>query len=246
MMKIPGGNNGQSYHASSCLEVGPTSLSVVRAGHEPDTHEIPSFLKNISLRVSPLPLLYGDACMVMQKLVQGVKTGSEPEALWFLEHQPVYTYGVRTERAHIAMAEKTGTPVCLSPRGGQLTFHGPGQRIVYAVIHLRKRRMGAADYVALLQHWIVSALARCGVNSWVLPEYVGVWTALGKVASIGVRVSGGVSSHGLAINVTRGGKGFEPVVPCGLADVSMTAVQDAVPDVTLKDIDQALMATHPF
>jgi lipoyl(octanoyl) transferase len=193
---------------------------------------------------------YDAACQQMDHHTEALKRGVGPEVLWFLHHPPLYTYGARTDAAHIAMAHHTGLPVHVSKRGGQLTYHGPGQRIVYAVIHLRQRGLGVTEYIALLQQWIVNALGRCGIDGGVVPGFVGVWTALGKVASIGVRVSGGISSHGLAVNVGRSHLfsrgGFEAIIPCGLEKIPMVSASDLNPDITLQDMDAALLATNPF
>ena len=203
----------------------------------------------VGVHHSTQPVDYDTACQHMDQCVEMLKHGDGPELLWFLHHPPLYTYGARTDPAHIVMAKNTGLPVHLSKRGGQLTYHGPGQRIIYGMIHLRERDIGVAEYIGMLQQWIVNALNRCGVGCCVVPGFVGVWTALGKVASIGVRVSGGISSHGLAINVghdhlLRGG--FGAVIPCGLEKTSMVTVSELCARVTLQDIDAALLATNPF
>ena len=205
--------------------------------------------KWVGVHHSAQPVDYDMACQHMDHCVGGLKGGNGQELLWFLHHPPLYTYGARTDPAHIVMAKNTGLPVHLSKRGGQLTYHGPGQRIIYGMIHLRQRGMGVTEYIGMLQQWIISALNRCGIDGRVLPGFIGVWTALGKVASIGVRVSGGISSHGLAINVghdpmLRGG--FGAVIPCGLEKTSMVTVSELCARVTLQDIDAALLATNPF
>jgi lipoyl(octanoyl) transferase len=204
----------------------------------------------VGVHHSPQPVDYDAACQHMDHHVEALKRAVGPEVLWFLHHPPLYTYGARTDPAHIAMAHHTGLPVHLSKRGGQLTYHGPGQRIVYSMIHLRQRGLGVTEYIALLQQWIISALKRCGIDGCVVPGFVGVWTALGKVASIGVRVSGGISSHGLAINVAHAHGlshgGFGSIIPCGLEKTSMISMSELIPGVTLQDIDKALLATNPF
>ena len=204
----------------------------------------------VALRFSPHPLPYQAACHSMDQDVSCLKQGDGPEVLWFLQHPALYTYGIGTEEEHVMMAKATGLPVYPSRRGGQLTFHSPGQRIVYAIMHLRRRNMGVTEYVGLLQHWIVKALHLCGIPCFILPDFVGVWTDLGKVASVGVRISGGISSHGLAINIAHDdqvrGRGFGMITPCGLANRPVVAVQDFNAWIALKDIDEALLETNPF
>ena len=200
----------------------------------------------VTLKTSNTPVPYLMAMVEMESLVHEVKTHSSKEVAWFLEHTPVYTYGVRTNQAHVDQAKQGDIPVCLSKRGGQLTFHGPGQRIVYCILHLRRRTMGVGAYVACLEQWIIAALAYVGIQGVKMDDQVGVWTHRGKIASIGVRVSGGVASHGLALNVEQGGAGFTSIVPCGLDHVTMTSVQDLAPHLTMLDVDAALLSTIPF
>jgi lipoyl(octanoyl) transferase len=215
--------------------------------HSVDTEHFNATEKGgVTLKTSNAPVPYVVAMEEMEPLVHGVKTNTHQEIIWFLEHTPVYTYGVRTDSAHVDQARKGGIPVCLSQRGGQLTFHGPGQRIVYCVIHLRRRTMGVGAYVACLEQWIIDALAYWGIQGFKVDGQVGVWTQRGKIASIGVRVSGGVASHGLALNVEKGGAGFASIVPCGLDHVTMTSVQDVAPHLTMAHMDRALLVTLPF
>ena len=199
---------------------------------------------------SAQPIDYDTACQHMDHHVEMLKHRNGPELLWFLHHPPLYTYGARTDPAHIVMANNTGLPVHVSKRGGQLTYHGPDQRIVYCMIHLRRRGMGVTEYIGMLQQWIMNALNRCGVVCCIVPGFVGVRTAFGKIASIGVRVSGGISSHGLAINVGHKHPlrhdGFGAIIPCGLEKSSMISVSELNPGLTLSDIDAALLATNPF
>jgi lipoyl(octanoyl) transferase len=206
--------------------------------------------KLVDVHHSAQPVDYDTACQHMDHHIETLKHGDGREFLWFLHHPPLYTYGARTDPDHIVMANHTGLPVHLSKRGGQLTYHGPGQRIVYCMIHLRRRGMGVTEYIGILQQWIVSALNRCGIACCVVPGFVGVWTALGKVASIGVRVSGGISSHGFAINVGHDHLlkhgGFGAIIPCGLEKTSIITVSQLNSEITLSHIDTALLATNPF
>jgi lipoyl(octanoyl) transferase len=191
-------------------------------------------------------LEYDTACQEMDRCVQAIKADQSPEVLWFLQHAPVYTFGARTDPDHIHVARKTGVPVKPSMRGGLMTFHGSGQRVVYCMLHLRRRNVGVNAYIDILQNWVIAALEACGISSWKDSDHVGVWTSSGKIASIGVRVSGGVSSHGIAINVLKGGREFHDIVPCGLLGVPMVAIQNICPDISMQDLDQSLIRCNPF
>ncbi len=210
--------------------------------------------RRVDVHHSTHPVDYDGACQHMDHCVEALKHGDGRELVWFLYHPPLYTYGARTNPAHIAMAHHTGLPVYGSKRGGQLTYHGPGQRIIYCIIHLRQRGIGVTEYMGVLQQWVIRALSRCGIEGFVAPGFVGVWTAFGKIASIGVRVSGGISSHGLAINVGEDdnpdhrsrSRGFGAIIPCGLEKIRMVSLFDINPGLNLQDIDAALLATNPF
>ncbi|MBH0775202.1 lipoyl(octanoyl) transferase LipB [Nocardia bovistercoris] len=162
--------------------------------------------------------------------------GRRPDTLWLLGHEPVFTIGRRTPRAHLPGPE-SGIPVVETDRGGQLTYHGPGQLVGYLVVGLR-RNEGVVDYIREVEYRMVAALEALGIaaerretppGSELL---TGVWTrATGrKITSIGMRVGRGVSTHGFALNVTGDLGPWRTAVPCGLADVDMTSVERELGD----------------
>ena len=168
---------------------------------------------------------YAEALALQQALRDRVREGGLAPTMLVLEHPPVYTLGRRAGAADLPMGEawcrERGIEVARTDRGGKLTYHGPGQLVAYPIV-----RVGdVPGYVAALERAIVAALAEAGVEAgtregW---RYTGVWTGERKIASIGVRVSRGVSMHGLALNVDTDLRSFEWAVPCGLPDVRMTS-----------------------
>ena len=157
-----------------------------------------------------------------------------PEALALLEHHPVYTLGARGERRHLLAAEGAlrarGAAVVETDRGGDITFHGPGQLVAYPILHLRNRGLGAADYVRTLEQAVIDTLAALTVEATRVRGRPGVWVpatggAPAKIAAVGVRVRRGVSTHGLALNVSTDLAWFDAIVPCGLADAGVTSLQ---------------------
>jgi lipoate-protein ligase B len=181
------------------------------------------------LWVAQLPSLpYRDGLALQQRL-RGRRQAEEiPDLLLVLEHPPVYTKGRRTEPADLPMADdwyrERGIEVCETDRGGRVTYHGPGQLVAYPVMAVER----VADFVHTMEDAIVAALQDEGIVSEVRETpYTGVWAGEAKIASIGVRVSGGVSTHGLAVNVDNDLTPFEWIVPCGIDHVQMTSVARA-------------------
>jgi lipoyl(octanoyl) transferase len=151
------------------------------------------------------------------------------EAVSFLEHDPVYTLGARGNRAYLIASEAElaarGAAVVQSDRGGDVTFHGPGQLVVYPILNVRRRGFGAAAYVHALEEAVIRALDTFGVAGARIAGRRGVWVFERKVAAIGVRISRGISMHGLALNVSTDLRWFQAIVPCGIADAGVTSIE---------------------
>jgi lipoyl(octanoyl) transferase len=168
---------------------------------------------------------YRDAVALQEALRERRRAGELPDLLLVLEHPPVYTKGRRTEPADLPMGEAwyraQGIDVCDTDRGGRVTYHGPGQLVAYPIMEVDR----VADFVHAMEGAIVAALADEGVAAEPRDTpFTGVWAGEAKLASIGVRVSGGVSSHGLAVNVDNDLQPFEWIVPCGIDHVRVTSL----------------------
>jgi lipoyl(octanoyl) transferase len=177
---------------------------------------------------------YREAVALQQTLRSRRQAGELPDLLLVLEHPPVYTKGKRSEPGDLPMGEDwyraQGIDVCDTDRGGRVTYHGPGQLVAYPIMEVER----VADFVHTMEHAIVAALGDEGIAAEVRgTPYTGVWVPGpsadrdAKIASIGVRVSGGVSTHGLAVNVDNDLQPFEWIVPCGIDHVRMTSVSKA-------------------
>ena len=177
-------------------------------------------------------IAYGPALAWQRRHEDAVRRGSGGEAVALLEHTPVYTLGARGNRSFLlASADelaRRGALVVEADRGGDVTFHGPGQLVVYPVLNVRRRGLGAAEYVRTLERVVVDALAVFGVRGERVAGRPGVWTAssagLAKIAAVGVRLRRGVSTHGLALNVDVDLAWFDAIVPCGIADAEVTTL----------------------
>jgi lipoate-protein ligase B len=178
----------------------------------------------------PGPLDYANAYELQQRVAAAVRAGGDP-TLILIEHPPTYTLGARANAAHIIASEerlcKLGAEVIPTDRGGDVTFHGPGQVVGYPILDLRALGIGVSDYVCRLEQVLIDVLAQFGVSAGRSSRNRGVWVGEAKIAAIGVRVSHGVTTHGFALNVNTDLSWFDHIVPCGLADVRMTSMQEA-------------------
>jgi lipoyl(octanoyl) transferase len=166
----------------------------------------------------------------LQKRIEGLRqAGAVPDVLLLLEHPPVYTRGRRTDAAELPMDEEwyraRGIDICDSDRGGRVTYHGPGQLVGYPVVSLRPYRDDVHDYIRRMEATIIAVLDAYGVEAGPIEGLTGVWTPeRRKIASIGVHVNRGVTTHGFAINVDNDLEPFEWIVPCGIESCRMSSV----------------------
>lgn len=158
--------------------------------------------------------------------------GECSDTLILLEHPPVYTTGKRDADSNLRLPEQMlGAPLVQTDRGGDITFHGPGQLIAYPIIELREARLGVVDYVRRLEEAVIGTLRGFGVEAGVICGLTGVWVGDEKIAAIGVRVgrppgtTGWVTTHGLALNVDVDLEWFQKIVPCGIADKGVTSIE---------------------
>ena len=215
------------------------------------TFASPAGASAVEWRVSRAPVPYPEAIAVMEARVAAIASGHAPELVWLLEHPPLYTSGTSGKPADLLDPR---FPLFASGRGGQLTYHGPGQRVAYVMLDLKQRRPDVRAYVAGLEEWVIRALAAFDVSSERREDRVGVWVQRpdkgsgfeDKIAAIGVRMRRWVSFHGIAINVAPDLTHFAGIVPCGLADprYGITSLADLGHPATMADIDMALR--HAF
>jgi lipoyl(octanoyl) transferase len=201
----------------------------------------------VEWRISEAPVPYPEAVAAMEARVAAIAAHEAPEGVWLLEHPPLYTSGTSGKAADLLQAR---FPVFDTGRGGQLTYHGPGQRVAYVMLDLKQRRPDLRAYVAGLEQWIIRTLAAFNVRGERREDRVGVWVKRpdkgegfeDKIAAIGVRVRRWVSFHGIAINVEPDLSHFEAIVPCGVADprYGVTSLVDLGHPVTMTDLDIAL------
>ncbi|MGA0734137.1 MAG: lipoyl(octanoyl) transferase LipB [Steroidobacteraceae bacterium] len=148
------------------------------------------------------------------------RTSKTPDEIWVLEHDPVFTLGMNADPVHVLAAGDI--PVIKVDRGGQVTYHGPGQLVVYPLIDLRRAALGVRDIVTALEQAVILCMARYGISATTRPKAPGVYVDGAKIASLGIRVRRGASYHGLALNVSMNLEPFERINPCGYEGLTMT------------------------
>jgi lipoyl(octanoyl) transferase len=201
----------------------------------------------VEWRISDAPVPYPESVAAMEARVADISAGTAPELVWLLEHPPLYTSGTSGKPGDLLDPR---FPMFATGRGGQLTYHGPGQRVAYVMLDLKRRRPDVRAYVAGLEEWIIRTLAAFNVRGERREDRVGVWVRRpdkgsgceDKIAAIGVRLRRWVSFHGIAINVEPDLSHFSAIVPCGVADprYGVTSLVDLGLPVSLADLDIAL------
>ena len=184
----------------------------------------------VEWRIAARPVPYPQAVAEMESRVADIAAQKADEMVWLLEHPPLYTSGTSGKEGDLLDPR---FPMFATGRGGQLTYHGPGQRVAYVMLDLKRRRPDVRAYVAGLEEWIIRTLAAFNVRGERREDRVGVWVkrpdkGIGhedKIAAIGVHVSQGVTSHGFALNVTTDLRDFEWIVPCGIVDCQVTSLE---------------------
>ncbi len=179
------------------------------------------------------PVPYGEALALQRAAHAARRAGTGPDTLFLLEHAPVITLGPRTGPGDLRLPEEAlrarGIEVVRTDRGGGITFHGPGQVVAYPVLDLRAWDLRPRDYLRFLEGLVVGVLADLGLPAGTVEGRTGVWAGGAKVCAIGVRVAGGVSLHGLALNVATDLDSFAAIVPCGIRDAGVTSLSRLLP-----------------
>lgn len=194
---------------------------------------------------------YDAALAFMEARVAAIAAGEAPECIWLLEHPPLYTAGTSANPADLTDPDRF--PVHQAHRGGQYTYHGPGQRVIYVMLDLNRRGRDVRAFIQTLEAWVIAALAEFNVTGHIREGRVGVWverpnrppTANGdmadeKIAAIGIRLRKWISFHGISINVEPELEHFSGIVPCGISDHGVTSLVDLGLPVTMDDLDVAL------
>ncbi len=208
----------------------------------------------VEWRISDGPVAYPDAVEFMERRVAAIRDGRAPETVWLLEHPPLYTAGTSADDAELL--DPARFPVFRTGRGGRFTYHGPGQRVAYVMMDLKRRNNDVRGFVRGLEDWVILALQRFNVVAERRDDRVGIWVRRGapanpasredKIAAIGVRVRRWVTYHGVAVNLEPDLDHFAGIVPCGIEGGidghGVTSLMDLGITATMPELDSALMA----
>jgi lipoyl(octanoyl) transferase len=185
---------------------------------------------------------YPQAVTRMESEVQQINQNAASELVWLVEHQPLYTAGTSAREIDLVAPDKF--PVFTASRGGQYTYHGPGQRIAYVMLDLRKRGSDVRAFVSGLEQWLINTIKFFGIEGERRENRVGVWVKRGtredKLAALGIRVRAGISFHGVSLNVNPDLSHFSGIVPCGVAEHGVTSLTDLGVKVTMAEVDTIL------
>jgi lipoyl(octanoyl) transferase len=187
-------------------------------------------------------LPYPEAVATMEARAAAIAEGRAPELVWLVEHPPIYTAGTSAKDSDLIDAR---FPVFKTGRGGQFTYHGPGQRVGYVMLDLKRRKADVRAYVRDLEEWLIRTLAQFNVKGERREGRVGIWVARGrgredKIAAIGVRVRRWVTFHGVSLNVEPNLDHFTGIVPCGISEHGVTSLADLGLPVSMADVDVAM------
>jgi lipoyl(octanoyl) transferase len=196
----------------------------------------------IQWRIDDGPVEYDDAVREMEARVAAIRAGAAPELVWLLEHPPLYTAGTSARAEDLV---EPLFPVHRTGRGGQFTYHGPGQRVGYVMLDLRRRGLDLSSYVRRLEDWLIRTLAAFGVSGERRPGRVGIWIDEGggresKIGAIGVRVRHWVSYHGVSLNLDPDLGHYRGIIPCGIRAHGVTSLAALGLTATLPELDVAL------
>ncbi|VAX06029.1 Octanoate-[acyl-carrier-protein]-protein-N-octanoyltransferase [hydrothermal vent metagenome] len=186
---------------------------------------------------------YDEAMAVMEQRVADIHQGTASELVWFLQHPPLYTAGTSANIDDLLLPDRF--PIYETGRGGQYTYHGPGQRIVYVMLDLTRRGRDLRKYVFQLEQWIIETLAEFNVTAERRAGRIGVWVTRNdgreeKIAAIGVRIRKWVSFHGICINVEPDLEHYSGIVPCGISEHGVTSLADLGLPIAMHDVDAVL------
>ncbi|MDP3371687.1 MAG: lipoyl(octanoyl) transferase LipB [Candidatus Paracaedibacteraceae bacterium] len=203
---------------------------------------------SIEHMISAEPVDYQLAIHAMQERIVRIYNNELPSLLWFLEHPPLYTAGTSAKDSDLL---SNCFPVYQAGRGGQYTYHGPGQLVIYCMVRLKEINVDVRQYVKILEHWILRVLETYGIKGALYPDRIGVWVKHpitqkeSKIAAIGIRVTKGVAWHGLSFNVNPDLSHFLGIIPCGISNFGVTSLAEIGVANTLESVICAFRATLP-
>ena len=184
---------------------------------------------------------YKKSIELMEKRVEGINEDKASELLWFLEHPSIYTAGTSSNDKDLL--NENLFPVFRTNRGGQFTYHGPGQRVAYVMLNVRDRDYNVKSFIRLLEQWIMNSLMDIGIKSFLIKGKVGIWVNNEeKIASLGLRIRKGISFHGISLNINPNLEHFSGIIPCGNENSGVTSIEKIGLNIKKKEMDKILIS----
>lgn len=197
----------------------------------------------VEWRVEPGLQPYEDAVRGMEERVAAIRAGSADELAWLVEHPPLYTAGTSARKEDLLAPDRF--PVHATGRGGALTYHGPGQRVVYLMLDLASRHRDVRRFVRAIESWLIGALAEFGIEGERREGRVGIWVERpggeAKIAAVGLRLRHWISYHGVSLNVAPDLSHYDGIVPCGIGEYGVTSLADLGVAASMEEVDDALL-----
>ncbi len=199
---------------------------------------------DIEWKFSKKLVSFEDALQLMQQRVENIINQKAAPLIWVLEHQDVYTAGVSAKDCDLL--QETDIPIFKTNRGGKYTYHGPGMKIIYVMLDLKKlfypQNPDVSVFVQFLEDWVIEILASVGIKGEKRKDRIGLWVCKSdgseeKIAAIGIKLKKWVSYHGIAINISPNLSAFNNIVPCGIKEFGVTSLQELLPDCNLKTVE---------
>ena len=182
---------------------------------------------------------YNTAIIKMEDRIQKIYEQKSSELIWLLEHPSIYTCGTSARKEQIL--NHTEIPIVNSARGGQVTYHGPGQRIIYVMLNLNYRKKDIRGYVKTLENWMIKSLKHIGIKAYTCSNRIGIWAdgpnGESKIGAIGIRISRWITYHGISINIDPDLSYYKNIIPCGLKDYSVTSFKELGYNYSMKEFD---------
>lgn len=204
-------------------------------------------MREVAWTVSSGLTNYSDSLKQMKKRVELIQSGKAIEQIWLLQHPPLYTAGTSAKADDLIVGDRF--PVFKTARGGQYTYHGPGQRVIYLMLDLHNYRQDVRMYISLLERWLINTLSHLDVNATRMDDRVGIWVPIGhaskktkyeKIGAIGVRIRRWITSHGVSLNISPNLEHFSGIVPCGINDSGVTSLEKLKRETDIAKIDKLL------
>ena len=206
-------------------------------------------MRQIAWTVSNGLIDYPVSLKKMKERVELIQSGDAVEQIWLLQHPPLYTAGTSAKPEDLFNADRF--PVFESGRGGQYTYHGPGQRVIYLMLDLRHYRQDVRRYISMLERWLINTLSKLDVEAKRIDDRVGIWVEIDqtggerkfeKIGAVGVRIRRWVTSHGVSLNISPNLEHFSGIVPCGISDAGVTSLAKLKREINIDKVDKILKA----